>query len=95
MLKIYLKASKNLKFTSICSDDHGGFVTPSDQCAVALKNLNLKHLSTLNIRMFEKSSIYTIGFQNKSQILKLGFWRFFEPIHETLRRSIRKDYIFV
>ena len=34
MLKIYPKASKKLQFTSICSDNHGGFVTPSDHCAM-------------------------------------------------------------
>ena len=31
---IYPKASKKLKFTSICSDDHGGFLTPSDHCVM-------------------------------------------------------------
>ena len=36
LLKIQPKAQKNLKSTSICSDDHGGFVTPSDHCAVDL-----------------------------------------------------------
>ena len=30
------KAYKKLKFTSICSDDHGGFVTPSDHCAAVV-----------------------------------------------------------
>ena len=34
LLKIYPKGSKKLKSTSICSDDHGGFVTPYDHCAV-------------------------------------------------------------
>ena len=38
LLKIYPKASKKHKFTSICSDDHGhgGFVTPFDHCALVI-----------------------------------------------------------
>ena len=34
LLKIYQKASIKLKFTSICSNAHGGFVTTSDHCAL-------------------------------------------------------------
>ena len=38
LLKIYPKASKKpLKFTLICSYNHGGFVTPSDHCALQLR----------------------------------------------------------
>ena len=35
--KIYPKASKKLKVTLVCSDNHGGFVTPSDHCALELE----------------------------------------------------------
>ena len=42
LLKIYPKASKKLKFSSICSDDRGGFVTPSDHCALCSSKLILE-----------------------------------------------------
>ena len=45
LLKICLKASKKLKFTSICSDDHGVFVTPTDHCAVFLNFCVLLNVS--------------------------------------------------
>ena len=47
LLKIHPKAFKKLKFTSICSDDHGGFVTPFDHCAMVfyffLASLNTQY----------------------------------------------------
>ena len=39
---LYPKASQKLKFTSICSDDRGGFVTPSDHCALCSSKLILE-----------------------------------------------------
>ena len=32
-------ASKKLRCTSICSDEHGDFVTPSDHCALQYQNI--------------------------------------------------------
>ena len=63
MLKIYPKASKKLKFTSICSDDHGGFVTPSDHCALCVaENLNHFEEQVVNLEtlQMEVNSCYRL-----------------------------------
>ena len=43
LLKIYPRASKKLKFASICSADQEGFVTPSVHCAELSNNATTKN----------------------------------------------------
>ena len=56
LLNIYPKASKKIKFTSICSDDHGGFVTPptSALCTVSLNPKSTKKLPLKIDHTFEQ-----------------------------------------
>ena len=51
LLKIYPKATKKLKFTSICSDDHGGFCHPFRPLwAVTLMKKCLKRIGHKGVR---------------------------------------------
>ena len=65
------RASKKIKFTSICSDDHKGFVTLSNHCA--LVDILWKNLASTIARFYFTSMLPTfLGYRSYEYII--CFW---------------------